>query len=104
MKESAIRSAPASASLARTAPGAQGWRRRAGRAGRGGGSLDHPVRAHEKRLRKSKAKPLCVLQVDYQLELCRLLDRQVAGFRALENAIDVMGRATKVPFGVVAVS
>src|SRR5262249_26145360 len=70
----------------------------------GASSFDHPVRTHKQRLRYGQAEHLRGFQVDHQLELGRLLDRQVAWFRALENAIDVMGRPTKPPFGVVTVT
>jgi hypothetical protein len=43
--------------------------------------FDHLVGAREQRGRNGEAERLCGLQIDYQLELGRLLDRQVGGLR-----------------------
>src|SRR5262250_1107709 len=55
--------------------------------------LDHVVCLEEKRLRNGEAEGFRSLEVDDQLELRRLLDRQVAGLRALENLVHVDGGA-----------
>src|SRR5216684_4444636 len=51
----------------------------------GGPSLDHLIRPQQERLRDCQAKGLGGLEVDDQLELGGLLDREVAGFRTPEN-------------------
>ena len=47
--------------------------------------LNHFVRPRQYRLRNDEAEVLGSFQVDYQIELRRLLDGQVAGLGALEN-------------------
>jgi hypothetical protein len=47
--------------------------------------FDHLVGAGEQRLRHGEAEGLSGRQVDHQLELGRLLDRQVGGFGAFED-------------------
>jgi hypothetical protein len=51
----------------------------------------HLVGAQQDCRRKLDADRLGGLQVDYQLELRGLLDRQVGGLRTLENLRDVLG-------------
>src|ERR1700692_955288 len=47
--------------------------------------FDHLVGGYKKGLRHPEAERLRGLEVDHQLEFCRLHDRQGAGLRALEN-------------------
>src|SRR6266545_781710 len=58
-------------------------------------SLNNLIRAQQHHLRDRQPERLRGLEVDDQLELLRLLDRQVAGFRTFEDAIDVTGGATR---------
>ena len=58
-------------------------------------SFDHPVRAHQERLRDGDAHRPGGFQVHHQLELHRLLDRQLARLCAFENLVDV-GRGAAV--------
>src|ERR1700682_4487382 len=55
--------------------------------------FDHLVGAHQKCLRNSQTKRFCRLEVDYQFESCRLLDRQIIRLCTLKDAIDVRSRA-----------
>src|SRR5262245_27597523 len=57
--------------------------------------LDHVVRAPEERRRKDETEHLGSLEIDHQLELGRLLDGQVAGLGALEDLVDIGGRASE---------
>ena len=54
-------------------------------------SLDHLVRAQQQRLRDREPERLRRLQIDHQLELRRLLHRQVRRPRAFEDLVDVDG-------------
>src|SRR3954465_2338534 len=51
------------------------------------------VRAQQHRARYRDAERTGSLHVDRELELRRQPDRQIAGLRALENLVDVPGRA-----------
>jgi hypothetical protein len=55
--------------------------------------FDHLVGAGEQRRRHLKAERLRSLQVDHQLVLGRRLHREVSGFLALEDAVDISRRA-----------
>jgi hypothetical protein len=60
-------------------------------------SLNDLVRALQQRLRDGDAEHLRGLQVDRELELRRLLDREIGGLRALENLVDEAGRCAPMP-------
>src|SRR6516164_11092578 len=62
-----------------------------------GRSLDHIIGRHLHDHRHREAKRLCGLKVDYQLELGRLLDWQVARISPFENLVYVPRRAPKDP-------
>src|SRR6266849_9376904 len=53
--------------------------------------LNHLIGAQQQRLRDREAEGLGDLEVDHQLELGRLFDRQVTWFCALEDLVDVFG-------------
>jgi hypothetical protein len=55
--------------------------------------LDHLVGAGEQRWWHVEAERLGSFEVDRQLEPCRRLHREVGRLLALEDAIDVAGRA-----------
>src|SRR4030095_716482 len=68
------------------------WRLPRGAAHRGrcvGPSFDHLVRPLEQRRRDRQAERLRGLEVDYQLELRRLLNRQIRRLRAFEDLVHV---------------
>src|SRR6266568_5510317 len=57
-------------------------------------SLDHLVRAQKQRLRDCEAECPGGLQVDDNIELSGLLDREIAWLRALENLVHVASGTT----------
>jgi hypothetical protein len=57
-------------------------------------SLNHLIRPQQEPRRDREAEGLGGLQVDDQLERCRLLDWQIAGLGALEDLVDGIGRAS----------
>src|SRR5215831_19009926 len=57
-----------------------------------GNSLDHLVGAREKTIRHGEPERLGRLEVNDQLVLGRRLHRQISGFLALKDAIDVASR------------
>src|SRR5262245_20113119 len=59
-------------------------------------SLEDLVRTGQQRRRDRQAERLGGLQVDHQLELCRLLDGEIGGPRAFQDLGDVLGRVTKI--------
>src|SRR5437762_10824092 len=54
-------------------------------------SADDFVRPQQERVGKAEAQRLRSLEIDDELELRRPPERKLAGFRAPENAIDVLG-------------
>ena len=57
--------------------------------------FDHLVGAREQRGRDLQAERLCGLEVDHKFILGRCLNRQIRGFLALKDAIDVACRASE---------
>src|SRR5262249_38081650 len=60
------------------------------------GLLDHLIRPQQQRLRDREAESLGRLGVDHQIELCRLLDREVRRLGALEY-FDVISTLASCP-------
>jgi len=60
----------------------------------GVGSLDDVIGSQEEGLRDGEAQHLRCLQIDGQLELCRLLDGEVRGFGALEDLVNMDSSVT----------
>ena len=65
------------------------WLRWIGRAA----SFDHLVGEREQRRRDGEAKGLGGLEIDDEIELGRLLDRDIAGLRAVQNFVGQVGGA-----------
>src|SRR5438045_43219 len=59
-------------------------------------SFDYPVGAQEYRCWNRNAQGLGGPRVDNKLELCRLLDRQIARLRALEDLVHIAGGTPEV--------
>src|SRR5580704_11855551 len=59
-------------------------------------SFDHLVGAGDEGSRKIEAEGFCRLQVNHQIIFGRSLDRKIGRLLALENAIDITGRAPKL--------
>src|SRR5215472_6385678 len=57
--------------------------------------LDHLIRPRQQRPRNRQAERFGRLEVDHQLELGWLLDRQIGGLGALEDLVDVVGAPPK---------
>ena len=57
--------------------------------------FDHLVGDDEQRWRNGEAKRFGSLEIDRQLEFGRLLDRDIAGFRPVQNLVDQLGRASE---------
>src|SRR5215212_11197183 len=60
------------------------------------GLLDHVIGAHEQRRRDREAQRLRRLEVDHQLQLRRLRDRNITWFGALEDVVDVRRRLAEL--------
>ena len=56
-------------------------------------SFDHAVGTKQDRWRDGEIEHPSGVQIDDQLELRRLLDRQIARLRAIEDLVDVFGCA-----------
>src|SRR5262245_24675048 len=60
----------------------------------GAASLNDLVRPRQHRRRNRQAEGFGGLEIDDQLELCRLLDREIAGLGPLEDLVDIDGGAS----------
>src|SRR6516164_2501853 len=58
--------------------------------------FDHLVGAGKQRLRHGESERLRGLEIDYKLVLRGRLHREIARLLALENAIDIVGRAPEL--------
>lgn len=63
-------------------------------------SLDHSIRARHDRLRNSDAELLCDFEIDNQLQLGGLFDRQLASARTSEDPVDEIPEASKTLFEI----
>ena len=61
-----------------------------------GNHLNHLIRAQQHRLRDREAEFLGGIEMDDKVELCRLLNGEIGGFRTLEDLVDVDMRALLV--------
>src|SRR5271157_4840714 len=59
-------------------------------------SFDHFVGARDQLWRHLQAERLGGFQIEDKAELARLLNREAAGARALEDAVDIIGGALKL--------
>src|ERR1700730_14243980 len=59
-------------------------------------SFDHLVGAGDEGSRKIEAEGFCRLHVNHQIIFGRSLDRKIGRLLALENAIDITGRAPQL--------
>jgi hypothetical protein len=57
--------------------------------------LDHLVRPHQHIRRNRKADLLGCFQINHQLKLRRLLDREISGFRPFDNFVNVQSHTLK---------
>ena len=55
--------------------------------------FDHFIRSRQHIRRNRQADLLCRFEIDDELELRRLLDRQVGGLCAFQNLVDISGGA-----------
>ena len=55
--------------------------------------FDHLIHAGEQRRRHCNAEGLGGNQIDHDLELCRLFNRQFSGLCPAQNLVDILGRA-----------
>ena len=62
--------------------------------------LNDLIGSQQERWWDFESKCLRGLHVDHELELPRLLDGEMSGLRALENPVNVAGRAIEEIFGV----
>src|SRR5215471_13799253 len=56
-------------------------------------SFDHLVRSVQQRLRNRHADLLRRFEINYQLEFCRLLNREISRLGTLENLVNIRGSA-----------
>src|SRR3954454_8123947 len=63
--------------------------------GEAGALFDHLIGTTEERRRYDQPKPVRGLQIDYQLELGRLLDRQIGRLGPAQNLVDVVAGSPK---------
>src|SRR5262245_37558268 len=67
------------------------------------GLLDDLIRPQQQRLRDRESERLGSFHVDHELELPRLLDGEISWFCALENPVNVAGRAIEEILGVCSI-
>src|SRR5207245_10733062 len=88
------------ASAVRRRAGSRATRASVRRGARAGSSLDDLVRSHAERLGNRQSQRFGSLEVNDQLEVCRLLDREIGGPGALQDLVDKNGR-TSVEHGKI---